>query len=73
MNKKQFETVAKWQQETFPKATALSKLKHLEKEIDEVRFDVEHGLKAFARHEFADGYCLLCGNRSTSARKSTKA
>ena len=60
MNKEQFEKITKWQKETFPNATALSKLHHLKEEVNELQSDLER--KAFYRDmEFADCFLLLFG------------
>ena len=60
MTKEQFEKITKWQKETFPNATAMSKLHHLKEEIEELQSDLEN--KRFYRNlEFADCFLLLFG------------
>ena len=68
MKKDTFETVVAWQKETFGKATAWSKLKHLEQELGELQEAItidsvtqsDETEKAM-RHEFADCFFLLFG------------
>jgi NTP pyrophosphatase (non-canonical NTP hydrolase) len=62
MTEQQFLEVTQWQRETFPNATSLSKLHHLNEEIKEL-FDaisLAHGYDA-TRLEFADCFLLLFG------------
>lgn len=60
MTKEQFEQIAAWQKETFGQATAISKLKHLKYEVEELILDIaiESDQK---RLEFADCFFLLFG------------
>jgi NTP pyrophosphatase (non-canonical NTP hydrolase) len=60
MNKQQFEAITKWQNETFPKATAFSKAAHLEQEVQEVREATETGDTSI-RLEIADCLILIAG------------
>lgn len=63
MNKLLFDRVTKWQDETFGKATPISKLHHLEDEIEEL-------MEGFAemknsdeiKSEYADCFLLLYGS-----------
>lgn len=73
MEKEQFEKISKWQDETFGKATALSKMAHLEDELQELKreleFFTEHedsmqypaANKLIKNREFADNFILLFG------------
>ena len=62
MKESQFNEITKWQEETFPNATASSKLFHLLEEIkelhEEILTDIEGKKK---RLEFADCFLLLFG------------
>ena len=40
MKKEQFESITQWQNETFKKATALSKMAHLSEEMEELVSDL---------------------------------
>ena len=60
MNQDQFINVIGWQKKTFPAATALSKLKHLEEEISEVSIAASFRSNGM-EHEFADCFMLLYG------------
>jgi hypothetical protein len=60
MNKEQFETVTKWQQETFGKATPMSKMSHLAEELIELINDLKESAPD-RRLEFADCFLLLFG------------
>ena len=60
MKKKQFEEIIKWQDETFPEANSLSKVAHLEEEVDELGTSIFCGDKNI-RLEFADCLFLLFG------------
>lgn len=58
MTEKQFSEVTRWQKETFPNATALSKIHHLKEEVDELIIDL--GIDGTnKRLEFADCFLLL--------------
>lgn len=60
MNEQQFKEITEWQKQTFPKASALSKIAHLKEEIDELSIDV--GIDAVDKIlEFADCFLLLFG------------
>jgi len=61
MTEKQFNEVIKWQKETFPKATSLSKATHLLEEVKELRNDLLADYPS-KRHEFADCFMLLFGS-----------
>jgi hypothetical protein len=59
--------VMKWQTETFGEATPLSKIRHLQKETDELADDLisspYHGPEnVMLRHEYADNFLLLFGS-----------
>lgn len=60
MTPSQFIIVTTWQSETFPKATALSKIHHLKQEIVELYSDIISDNKE-RRLEFADCFLLLFG------------
>lgn len=61
MTKEMFETITKWQRETFKEATALSAANHLREEVDELIHDLES--KGFYRiQEYADCFLLLFGS-----------
>lgn len=60
MNSQQFLTVTKWQNETFEKATSLSKIAHLKREVKELKKDLKTNSPA-KRLEFADCFILLFG------------
>jgi len=57
MNKQQFETIVKWQDKVFTKATPLSCVNHLEEEVGELKKDIENG--QFTQDEIADCFLLL--------------
>jgi NTP pyrophosphatase (non-canonical NTP hydrolase) len=60
MTKEQFEIITKWQDETFPDASAFSKVEHLKEEVEELSIDVAiNGLGM--KMEFADCVMLLFG------------
>lgn len=62
MTHKQYEQITEWQKMTFPQATTLSKLNHLEEEIEELHVDlVEKAPESNIRSEFADCFILLFG------------
>jgi hypothetical protein len=60
MTEKQFLEITKWQEETFPASTAISKIIHLEEElielVSEIKANTEH-----KRYEWADCFILLFG------------
>lgn len=65
MNAKQFNSITKWQDKTFPEATADSKMKHLKEELEEVQDAYNKKFTDFDYHEmtleFADCFLLLYG------------
>src|SRR5580692_1177232 len=63
MTQEQFLQITAWQKETFPNATAHSKVCHLEQEIEELKECLENGDMPFpkTRLEFADCFLLLFG------------
>lgn len=73
MNKEQFEKISKWQDKTFGKTTALSKMAHLEDEVQELKKELifheeskklqkyPEQNKIFREREFADCFMLLFG------------
>ncbi len=63
MRKEQFLEIVDWQRETFPVATALSKIHHLDQEVQELRIDLINNEKD-RRLEFADCFLLLFGAAS---------
>jgi len=60
MRKQQFNDITEWQQKTFGKATPLSKIAHLAKELEELVSDLKSG-NPNKRKEFADCFILLFG------------
>ena len=64
----QFFKIIRWQNEVFPKATALSKLCHLEKEIKEIKEELEKPIildretKERLSYEYADALFLIFGS-----------
>lgn len=60
MRKDQFESITKWQDDTFKKATALSKMAHLTQEIEELISDLKTN-NSNKKMEFADCFILLFG------------
>ena len=60
MTEEQFKSITNWQNETFGKATPLSKLAHLSEEIIELEYDLDHKAPD-KRLEFADCFILLFG------------
>ncbi len=60
MKEQQFNEITQWQKETFKQATSLSKIAHLDREIQELSGDLL--IKAPDRRlEFADCFLLLYG------------
>jgi hypothetical protein len=65
MTKEQFETITIWQAETFPDATASSKVQHLKEEVEELSIDV--AIDGTEKElEFADCFLLLFGAAAKS-------
>lgn len=69
MTKEQFEDIVQWQKETFPKSTDVSKLVHLEEELEELAkaiLDEDHAVdfekERAVRMEYADCFLLLFGS-----------
>lgn len=60
MTRQQFFEITEWQKETFSKATPLSKIAHLKKELEELISDLENN-NPDRRLEFADCFFLLFG------------
>lgn len=60
MKKETFDAVVKWQKETFPLATPLSKIEHLLQEIQELKEDIINN-NPKKRLEYADCFLLLFG------------
>lgn len=60
MKKDQFIAVTQWQNQTFGKATALSKIEHLKEEVQELSDDLKTD-NYLRRLEFADCFLLLFG------------
>ncbi len=66
MTEEQFIKVTQWQKETFPKASLLSKIKHLQEELAELKDAIIKDLHTQEiEHEFADCFTLLFGSAST--------
>ena len=64
MTQEQFIQISNWQKETFVSATALSKLKHLEKELIELIIETVMPSDADGKNkalEYADCFFLLFG------------
>ena len=66
MTEKQYNDLAKWQQETFPSGTVLSKLAHLQEEVQELIDEIKGGDYNAALLEFADCQLLLNGAMASS-------
>lgn len=65
MNNEQFDKITKWQDVTFPKSTVLSKIKHLQDELIELKDSIIKDLPTEEiLSEFADCYILLAGASS---------
>lgn len=64
MKKDQFIAITEWQNKTFGKATALSKVEHLKEELKELSEDLQND-SAVRRLEFADCFILLFGAASS--------
>lgn len=60
MTKEQFNAITQWQKETFPHATAESKIHHLKKELIELYDDII-SKNPLRKLEFADCFFLLFG------------
>lgn len=60
MTQELFNSITRWQEETFPNSTALSKVHHLTEEIYELTNDIVLK-KETVRLEFADCFILLMG------------
>lgn len=65
MTKELFLETTQWQNYTFKKATASSKLAHLKEELQELRNDIENN-NPEKRLEFADCFMLLYGAAASS-------
>lgn len=61
--KELFNQIIEWQNETFKKATSISKLAHLKKELKELEDDLAF-VRPQRRLEFADCFILLFGAAS---------
>jgi|SRR5579871_2527215 len=68
MTEELFNEVTKWQKETFPTATALSRVHHLKEEILELikELDIPHPSYSQLQQEYADCFLLLFGSASAS-------
>jgi len=64
MTENQFNEIVAWQKQTFPKATSLSKVFHLEKEVFELRNDLIDK-NTDRRLEYADCFLLLFGSAAS--------
>jgi len=65
MLKSQFNAIVEWQEKTFPAATELSKLHHLQKEVYELSFAAMEKNPGKA-HEYADCIFLIYGAAAKS-------
>jgi NTP pyrophosphatase (non-canonical NTP hydrolase) len=61
MTEGRFISIVKWQDETFPDATAFSKVKHLEQEVQELLHDLTFQRKTNVKSELADCILLIYG------------
>lgn len=66
MTELQFYQITQWQKDTFPEATPLSKIHHLQQEVEELKVEfIKDGMgvqEVFHRRlEFADCFLLLYG------------
>lgn len=62
MNSKQFSEITEWQNKTFGKATALSKVNHLTEEVEELKWALDSDdTDLSVCEEFADCFILLFG------------
>ncbi len=61
MRKEQFETITKWQRDTFKISNPVTKISHLKEELDELLYDLEFDPKE-KRLEYADCIILLMGS-----------
>lgn len=61
MTETQFNEITEWQQRTFPNSTELSRVKHLIKEVDELKDEVCVGTVEEKEMEYADCFFLLFG------------
>ena len=62
MTEKQFESITKWQRETFPNANALSRVNHLAEEVLELHEALhKHHSASDTEMELADCFILLFG------------
>jgi hypothetical protein len=64
MTELMFKAVVEWQNRTFPKATALSKVNHLIQEVNELKNDLTEG-NIEKRLEYADCFLLLFGSAAS--------
>lgn len=70
MTPNQFTKISEWQNETFPSATALSKVSHLKQEVSELfdelaKFEDGQLNEDDLKTEFADCFILLYGAASS--------
>jgi len=66
MNKEQFEKITKWQDKTFGKASAMSKVAHLIEEVEELNDCLVNNVEGQEiDYEFADCFILLFGAASS--------
>lgn len=61
MNKRQFNAVVKWQNETFPQSTSLAKFDHLAEEMKELKEELKKRDPANLKKELADCFILMFG------------
>lgn len=61
MTEQLFNEATRWQEETFPRATALSKAHHLKKEVKELIVSIETS-DPNRRLEYADCFLLIFGS-----------
>lgn len=60
MTEEQYKAITSWQNNTFTRATALSKIAHLRQEIEELADDIKNN-NPNQNLEFADCFILLFG------------
>ena len=71
MTQELFNRVTEWQRKTFPKATPLSKLFHLEEELEELKQELniqytDSFVEQRLRDEYADCFLLLYGSAAAN-------
>ena len=67
MTEEIFNSIMQWQNETFPHATALSKVVHLTSEVEELRMELitQNNDPKVTHLEYADCFLLLMGSAAS--------